>query len=118
MGTTTNQWASDPAQGLPQWIELALPQPAQVNTVYLTFDTDLNNRYHDEPLVRQCVKDYRLEYHDGTQWHVLAQVTDNYQRRRVHRFPAVTADKLRLTVEATGGDKSARVFEIRAYHEK
>jgi hypothetical protein len=118
VGTTTNQWASDPAQGLPQWIELALPRPAQVNTVYLTFDTDLNNRYHDEPLVRQCVKDYRLEYHDAGQWHELAQVADNYQRRRVHAFPAVTADKLRLTVEATGGDKSARVFEIRAYHEK
>lgn len=117
VGTTTNQWASDPAQPLPQWIELALPQPKRLDTVYLTFDTDLNNRFHDEPLVRQCVKDYRLEYQNGNSWQELARVTDNYQRRRVHRFPAVTASKLRLTVEATGGDKSARVFEIRAYEE-
>lgn len=117
VGTTTNMWASDPAQSLPQWIELALPQPAQVNTVYLTFDTDMNSRFHAEPLVPQCVKDYRLEYHDGGQWRELAKVADNYQRRRVHRFPAVEAHRLRVTVEATGGAKSARIFEIRAYHE-
>lgn len=117
VGTATNQWASDPAQELPQWIELAWPQPAQLNTVYLTFDTDMNTRFHDEPLVRQCVKDYRLEYQDDGTWHELARVTDNYQRRRVHRFPAITAGKLRLWVEATGGDRSARVFEIRAYNE-
>ena len=67
--------------------------------------------------MRQCVKDYRLEYQDGGPWQELARITDNFQRRRVHRFPAVTARKLRLTVEATGGDPSARVFEIRAYHE-
>jgi len=117
VGTAPNQWASDPAQPLPQWLELTLPQPAAVNTVHLTFDTDLNNRYHDEPLVRQCVTDYRLEYHDGSRWCELVHVSDNYQRHRVHVFPAVTTGRLRLTVEATGGDRSARVFEIRAYHE-
>jgi len=117
VGTTTHMWASDPAQSLPQWIELAFPQPTQVNTVYLTFDTDMNTRFHDEPLVRQCVKDYRLEYRDGSQWHELYHVTDNYQRRRTHRFPAVEVHKLRVSVEATGGDKSARIFEIRAYQE-
>jgi hypothetical protein len=35
----------------------------------------------------------------------------------VHAFPVITADKLRLTVDATGGDKSARIFDIRAYDE-
>lgn len=115
VGTASNLWASDPHEPMPQWLELAFPQPAQVSTVYLTFDTDLNTRYHDEPLPRRCVRDYRLAYFDGTQWHELAVEKDNFQRRRVHRFAAVTAHRLRLTVDATGGDPSARVFEIRAY---
>ena len=117
VGTTSNMWASDAAQPLPQWIELAFAQPRKLNTVYLTFDTDLNSRYHNLEFVPQCVKDYRLEYYDGQAWHELLAVGGNYQRRRTHRFAEVTAHKLRLTVTATGGDKSARVFEIRAYNE-
>ena len=39
----------------------------------------------------------------------------NYHRRRVHRFGPLTTTKLRLTVEATNGDPSARVYEIRCY---
>ena len=44
-------------------------------------------------------------------------VDGNFQRRRVHRFPTVTAVRLRLTITATNGDPSARVFGIRAYEE-
>jgi hypothetical protein len=113
----SNMWASDPKKALPQWIELAFPQPARINTVSLTFDTDLNFQYHEQSMVPQCVKDYRLEYHDGREWRELITVSNNFQRRRVHRFDAVNVGKLRLTVTATGGDASARVFQIRAYNE-
>ena len=41
----------------------------------------------------------------------------NFQRRRVHRFSPVTAKRFRLTVTATYGDPSARVFGIRLYDE-
>jgi hypothetical protein len=112
-----NQWASDPGQPLPQWIELALPQPRRINVAYLTFDTDMNAPLHTAPLPRQCVRDYELSYHDGRQWRSLANVTENFQRRRVHRFETVTAEKVRLTVSATNGDPSARVYEIRLYEE-
>lgn len=117
VGETPNLWVSDPAQPIPQWIELDFSSPTRLNTAYLTFDTDMNVPFHTEPLVPECVRDYELAYHDGNQWIRLASVTDNFQRRRVHRFDAITTQRLRLTVLATNGSDSARVFEIRVYDE-
>ena len=117
VGAASHLWVSDPQQAMPQWIELEFPKPARMNTVYLTLDTDLNTRSPVAPVAPQCVRDYRLEYFDGGGWRELAAVKDNFQRRRVHRFDTVTASKLRLVVEATNGDPSARVFEMRAYQE-
>ena len=115
---TMNLWASDPAQPMPQWIELEFPKPVAINTVYLTFDTDMNTSHHRVAFVPQTVRDYRLSYFDGGRWRTLGAEKDNFQRRRVHRFASVKAAKLRLEVEATNGDRSARVFEIRAYDER
>jgi hypothetical protein len=102
---------------MPQWIELEFPEPTKFNTVYVTFDTDMNNRYHDEPFVPQCVREYELSYHDGTRWTTILRENGNYQRRRVHRFDTVVGTQLKLTIHATGGAPAARVFEIRVYDE-
>ena len=112
-----NMWASSPSDSLPQWVQLDFDSPTRFDTVYLTFDTDMNPRWHSTPLVRQCVRDYELSAHVDGNWKPLAQVTGNFQRRRVHRFSPVTATKLRLTVNATNSAPSARVFEIRCYDE-
>jgi hypothetical protein len=117
VGRTSNLWVSEPKEPLPQWIELGFDRPTRLNTVYLTFDTDMNAPFHDVAVVPQCVRDYRLSYYDGNKWVDLAAVEGNFQRRRVHRFAAVTVAKLRLTILATNGDPSARVFGIRAYEE-
>ena len=117
VGSARNQWASDPARPMPQWLELAWQKPVTINTVYLTFDTDMNERYHTAPLPPECVRDYELAVHDGAKWTTVATAKGNFQRRRVHRFDATKASKLRLTATATHGDKSARVFEMRAYQE-
>ena len=113
-----NQWMSDSTQPLPQWIELEFPEPTTINTVYLTFDTDMNASHCTVPLVPQCVRDYELSCLADGHRVSLATVTENFQRRCVHRFDPVKAKKLMLFVAATNGDRSARVFEIRAYHEK
>ena len=118
VGRTPNQWMSDSTQPLPQWIELEFPEPTTINTVYLTFDTDMNASHCTVPLVPQCVRDYELSCLADGHRVSLATVTENFQRRRVHRFDPVKAKKLTLFVAATNGDLSARVFEIRAYHEK
>ncbi|MDG0809842.1 hypothetical protein [Cohnella rhizosphaerae] len=52
---------------------------------------------------------------DGA-WTKLAAVRGNYQRHRRHRFAApVATDKLRVVIEATNGDPSAAIYEIRCY---
>lgn len=114
VGKTMNQWASDPAQPMPQWLELDFGRAAPVNAVYLTFDTDMHERFATAPLPPRCVRDYVVQLHDGTGWREVASVQDNFQRRRIHRFAAVDARRLRILVQTTHGDSSARIFEVRA----
>lgn len=115
VGEKTNLWASDPHRGLPQWVELRWEEPVRFTTVSLTFDTNLNAPWHNIPLPPECVRNYRVEYFGNGNWKPVATVTGNFQRRRVHRFPAVTSARLRVTITATNGGRSARLFEIRVY---
>jgi len=117
VGDDWNMWASDPAQPLPQWIELDFGKPVELNAVHLTFDTELGQRNHNSGDAQQCARDYELSAWDGTAWTLLWKEEGNFQRHRIHAFKTVTTDKLRVTVLATNGDKSARIFEIRAYRE-
>ena len=74
-------WVSDPAQSLPQWIELAFPTPTTIGTVHLTFDTDMTNPSFLSPLipyVPQCVSAYDLEGLVGSEWMTLASEEDNF----------------------------------------
>lgn len=105
-------WVSDPAQGFPQWLDLAFPAPTTFNAVELIFDTNLHTKRRIGAAV-ECVKDYRLDYRAAGQWHPLLAERDNIFRRRRHRVPPTTAEGIRLTVESTHGDPSARVYEMR-----
>ena len=116
------EWVSDPAQKLPQSIELTFRQPAKIDNVGIVFDTDLSNpgtcwviRY---PEVPNCVRHYTLEVFDGNAWHKVGEETENFMRKRSHTFPVITAEKLRITVYETWGDPSARIMEIRASLDK
>lgn len=116
VGRDLHLWSSDPAQALPQWLELDLKAVHPVREVRLTFDTDMNARWPAKPLAKECVRDYEVAYDDGTgHWRSLVAVTDNFQRHRVHPFPAVNARKIRITVQATHGAPAARIFEVRVY---
>ncbi|VGO17470.1 hypothetical protein PDESU_06066 [Pontiella desulfatans] len=119
-----NLWKSDPSAAMPQWIELDLAEMQTLNAVYLTFDTDFSDKRHaswehkdDERFVPECVRDYRVQVWSGSGWKTVADVSDNYQRRRIHRFDPVKTSKLRVVVDQTNGDPSARIFEIRLYNE-
>ncbi|HPA17927.1 MAG TPA: FAD-dependent oxidoreductase [Verrucomicrobiae bacterium] len=118
VGKETHMWSSDPKQALPQWIELDLGTPKSFNAVHLTFDTDMNLRWPAKPLAKQCVRDYEIACDDGSGgWRTLASAKDNFQRWRPHRFPTVTARRIRVTVSKTHGDPAARVFEVRVYND-
>ena len=112
------EWVSDPAQELPQWIELDFAAPAKIDTVSVVFNTDLSNPGTcwnvRRPEVPVCVKDYEVDVFDGNTWHKVAQVEGNFMRKGIHSFEAMDVQKIKVTVTATCGDKSARIQEIRA----
>ena len=45
----------------------------------------------------------------------LATETGNTVRRRVHRFQSRTVTAVRIRIDETWGDPSARIFEVRVY---
>lgn len=119
-----NMWISDPNKPIPQWLKLDFDEKKKLNSVYLTFDTNLaTKRYKSwkysssERMPPETARDYRIQYHDGNDWVTVAQARDNYRRRRIHRFPTVEASSVRVLIDNTNGDASARIYEVRIYHE-
>lgn len=113
-----NAWRSNPAQPLPQWLELAWDEPRKIAAVELGFAGNLRSEIHLYPPFwrdPQCVRDYRILIDPGVgQWQEILHITGNYQRLRQHRLEAaVSAQRLRLVVEATNGDPSATVYVVR-----
>jgi len=115
----TNLWCSDPAQSLPQWLELAWPQPQNLREVQLVFPGHLVREYHAyAPFYRdpQCPRDYAIEVVTDGKWRRVVEIKDNYQRLRRHRFAQpVTTDRLRVVITATNGDASAFIYEVRCH---
>lgn len=114
----THMWISDPGDPMPQWLQVTLREPAECDEVSITFDTHLDHQnYRRQVPEPECVRDYTLLGlpADGGEPFVIAQVTGNFYRRRVHRFTPRRLAGVRLEVMATNGDPSARVFEMRVY---
>lgn len=125
-----HRWMSDPAAGLPAWLELRWAGPVTVHAVHLIFDTGQHRfltlsqaegytrRMHWGAPQPETVRDYRIEI-EGSEgsWTVIHQERGNYQRRRVHRLPPTlpATRALRIVVEATNGLDHARLFEVRVY---
>jgi hypothetical protein len=117
----TNIWISDPKKSFPQWCEILFPEKITFNTVYLTFDTNLNIEFKTLPpfyTFPECVRDYSIKIRDDGSYKTIVNVTGNYFRRRIHRFHPVTTDRLLIEIYKTQGDPSARIYEVRVYNEK
>jgi hypothetical protein len=123
-----HRWQSDPAAGLPAWVQLDWPQPVRIAQVRLVFDTGLHRALtltHSDAYAErmvwgrpqpETVADYCLEGRVGSGWQVLATAVGSYQRLCVHTLASpATVTALRLTVTATHGLDHARVNEIRVY---
>ena len=113
----SNAWASDGRQDFPQWIEIDFGRPTPVNSVYLTFDTNPGPRIPTAARPPECVRDYAVACHVDGAWRTVSETKGNWMRRRIHRFDPVDATRIRVTVHATNGESSARIFEVRAYNE-
>lgn len=119
---STNLWRSDPSEPLPQWLELAWDSPQEIAQVQVTFEGQLLREYHAyPPFYRdpQTVSDYEIQVRDEGGWRTVVEARDNTATRVVHDLTVpVTTTALRLLVQGTNGDRSAGVFEIRAYQAK
>lgn len=124
----THRWMSDPAAGLPAWLELRWKEPVRASEVRLIFDSGLNRLLTLTHCNSNCakmlwgqpqpeiVKDYTIEGRIDGEWREMKTVTGNWQRRRVHRFEsAPDLDALRVVVHATNGLDHARICEVRVY---
>ncbi|MEK3724726.1 FAD-dependent oxidoreductase [Paenibacillus sp. FSL H8-0034] len=116
----TNLWRSDSdTHTLPQWLELEWEEEHEISQVELTFAGSLLREYHAyEPFYRdpQCVKDYTISIWDSGAWRDVMVCEGNYQQKRVHVLEhPFAAKKLRINVQATHGDPSAAIYEVRCY---
>jgi FAD dependent oxidoreductase len=115
-----HQWRST---SLPAWIELHWPEPVAVGEIHLTFDSRFDrililtfSESANEGVIRgpqpELVKDYRI-LGDGK---VLLEVTDNWQRKRIHPLPETRKiQTLRIEIATTHGIPEARIYEVRVY---
>ncbi|MBI3922758.1 MAG: FAD-dependent oxidoreductase [Armatimonadetes bacterium] len=124
----THRWMSDPASGLPAWLELSWDRPIRPAEIQLVFDTGLHRvltlSHSDDYTAKmlwgrpqpETVRDYALEAKVEGGWVTMAEVEGNYQRRRLHQLIDVPpVDSLRVTVTATNGLDHARIVEVRVY---
>ena len=122
----THRWMSDPAAGLPTWLQLEWETAVTVREIQLVFDTGLHRHltlsHHDGYTSRmhwgrpqpETVSDYRVEVRDGERWETIVDVAGNYQRRRRHVLEAGRpVRQLRIQVQATNGVDHARIAEVR-----
>lgn len=115
-----NLWISDPAQPLPQNVDLIFSDAREVSTIEVSFDTNLSKPIQsEEPYYRspECVRDWRVLALAEEGWREVYSERNNHQRKRTAHFSPVTTTALRLECCSTHGDPSARVYEVRLYNE-
>ncbi|MEQ9406463.1 MAG: FAD-dependent oxidoreductase [Fuerstiella sp.] len=125
-----HRWMSDPAAGLPAWLQLDWAEPVTVCQVQLVFDTGLHRHltlsHHDGYTSRmiwgqpqpETVRDYTIEVSNGNGFSTVAQVTGNYQRLRRHDFELPEPIRtIRIHITQTNGIDHARIAEVRVYGE-
>lgn len=118
-----NMWiAGNKNDSLPQSVTLEWSKPIKISMIQLTFDT-IYRAYSEMPLDSRkrysgmCIRDYRIEAYIDCKWQKVCAVKDNYMRmRRNIVSPAITCDKIRISVEKMWSEKfSPRIYEIRVY---
>lgn len=109
--------------GREEWLELAWDSQAEIGTVELIFNDDVNEdlinlHHHKTPfeIMPELVKDYRVEAWANGEWNVIAAGGGNRKRKARHDLAQpVGTDRLRVVVESTNGSRHAELAAIRAY---
>jgi len=100
-----NAWVPDlRRQQLPQWVQLDLPEPADINTAHVSFQTR-----------KDRAVDLQVQAMVDGSWKTMAEVHDNPDRRRVLHFTTIHTGKMRVVLDKVTGQVG--VCEIRLYRE-
>jgi len=123
----THQWASDPSQLMPQWLQLTWPEPVSIREIHLTCDTGFQRplTLTDVEEFRsqmvwgrpqpETIRDYDVEVREAGGWRPVVRERGNYQRKRCYNINIGPTDSLRVHIYSTNGDASARIYEVRVY---
>jgi alpha-L-fucosidase len=90
-------WQSNPKVKEP-WYEIDFRTPQTFNTV-VVFENKAN------------IKKYKLEYYENKTWKTLFE-GENMSRVKLHRFPKVHGDKIRIAIETFDTAPSIAEFEV------
>lgn len=124
-GDRENAWESRDLKDAQ--LTLALETPATIKQLRVTFDPNLTKEIMPsmtrnvrdrqvKGLPLELVKDYRVELLWDGQPVWCREISGNGQRLNVLDLETeVLCDTIRITVEATHGYETARIFEVRAY---
>ena len=110
----TNCWMSDPAEAMPQWLQLNWDKPLQIAEVGLTFSGNIHREYHEYgPFNRDSdtVCDFDVQVLKNGTWETVHEVHGNYHRHRTLPLGMSTA-AVRLLIHATNGSPSATVYKL------
>lgn len=123
----SHRWMSDPAEGLPAWIEFEWRSPATIREIQLIFDVGMHRHltlsHHDGYTSKmlwgqtqsESVRSFTITGFDAEcRQQLLVEETANHQRLcRYPVAPETPISKLRITVHETNGLDHARIFEVR-----
>ncbi|MCL4207753.1 MAG: FAD-dependent oxidoreductase [Pirellulaceae bacterium] len=95
---------------VPNWVELAWPEPQRISAARI-----ISGYCQDEQIV-EPIAAFAWQFWQDGQWHDIpaAAATENDAADWSARFPAITADRLRLLIQATHVNV-ARIWEIEVY---
>jgi flagellar hook-associated protein 2 len=110
-GTTGGGWSDGTAGVFPDTLEIQFGQARVIDSVSVHTVNSATM-----PASTHGVRNWRLEFHDGTAWRQLDAVTGNTAGVHTHRFAPVSATAIRVLVDAANGvNDHARLVEVEAW---
>jgi len=122
----SRRWATNPVHMWiaedkgPQSITLNWEEEVEISKINITFDS-LSRAFHKMPLdcnervSELLAKHYTVEALVDGIWKTVIEKDNNYHRFNKLSFDTVKTKKIRVNVLENHGDKTARIYEIRAY---
>lgn len=123
---SSHSWRSDPAKGLPAWVELRWPEPVDLARIQLVLDTDFESRltltqsedYRAKvtPVPRPVtIKNLDIQIEQEGLWETVREIRGNYQRLVRVNVPHIRTSALLIKVLDTWGAAYASILETRCY---